>query len=86
MPKTVNASHVFDALEKLGFTRTSRAPFGIVFRHDPTDTVFIFPRATVRVTPQRVASIRRILVGRGVTTAKRFNSLLGNVPTLAMVG
>ena len=86
MPKSVNAGQLFEALEKLGFSRTSRAPFGIVFRHDRTDTVFIFPHATVRVTPQRVASVRRLITGRGVATAKRFNSLLGNVPPLAMVG
>jgi hypothetical protein len=83
--KALQFEQVQRILRKLGFRQgtasrhEANSPVDqIVFIHDRTDTLFVFPSTTVTVDPARVESIRRILVGRGVAAEELINDMLEN--------
>jgi hypothetical protein len=83
--KSLKFDQVQRVLRKLGFRhgtasrQDAHSPVDqIVFIHDRTDTLFVFPSTTVAVDPARVESIRRILVGRGVAAEELINEMLEN--------
>jgi hypothetical protein len=79
MIKTTKYTAVRAALESLGFRRAT-VDGGHVFTHPATETVLLFPAKTATVTPQRIASLRRILVGRDVVTERQFDEAFGALP------
>lgn len=66
-------------LTRLGFVETRVKGSHIVFHHQPTETLLVSPRGTKRVTAPRLASVRQIVTGRGVTSEARFDSLLDTI-------
>ena len=66
-------------LGALGFEESRVKGSHVLFRHEPTDTIFVSPIGRRRVTAQRIASVRQIVTGRGVTTTKRFDALLDSI-------
>ena len=85
--KSLSFLEVKDLLQKLGFrhgiasAEDAKTPVAqIVFIHDKTDTLFVFPANTVVVDPARLESVRRILVGRGVVEEEVINEMLEKSP------
>jgi hypothetical protein len=81
--KSLSFLEVKNILQKLGFrhgtasAKDAKTPVDqIVFIHDKTDTLFVFPANTVDVGPARLESVRRILVGRGVVDEDVINQML----------
>ena len=78
-------------LQQLGFRYGTASPEEakspvpqIVFVHDRTDTLFVFPATTVVVDPARVESIRRILVARGVVAEDVINGMFESSPRITV--
>lgn len=66
-----------DVLRHLGFTSHVGGDGHLVFRHVPSDTIFLFHQnEPSTLTAMRVESIRRLAVGRGATTEGDFDRAL----------
>ena len=77
MRESIPFAQVERALTRLGFARHEVVGSHVEFRHGPTDTVFLFPAQPTPVYPTRVASMRFLAIGRGVTTDERFDEAFG---------
>jgi hypothetical protein len=78
-------------LQKLGFRHGTASPEEakspvpqVVFIHDRTDTLFVFPSTATVIDPARVESIRRILVARGVVAEAVINGMLESSPRITV--
>ena len=68
---------VHDGLRRLGFTSSQGEGGHTVFRHAPSDTVFLFHADGPRtLPPMRVASIRRLSVDRGAASERAFDQAM----------
>lgn len=65
---------VQNALGRLGFVSHVGEDGHTVYRHEASDTVFLFHRDGPTVLPPlRTASIRRLAVGRGAATERAYD-------------
>lgn len=79
MSNSMTFSEFSRLLGALGFHESRVKGSHHLFRHEPTDTIFLFPIRAKKVSPQRLASVRELVIGRGVTNAKHFDAILDSI-------